>query len=314
MVNRASGIPLSHGDPNLLADLQTLVSTLGEDSRSPRTRRAYASAWRGFETWATAARLPALPATGETVALYLAHLYARGRRATTIEHALVAVSQKHLDANLPSPRADRQVGRVLRGIRRKAASAATPKAPLLPEHVEHIAASLPTTARGIRDRAIVTVGFATGLRRAELAALDVQDVRWGNGAAVLRIRRSKTDQEGAGRFVTASALPDSAACPVEALRQWIAVGSLEDGPLFRPVSRGDRIQARRLQERAVVRLVKAGVVRLGLDEKRFSGHSLRSGYATAASRAGTSDTTIMRALGHRTLEMTARYVRGSSGV
>jgi integrase len=229
VINNAPGDHPQDDVPNVLASLQTLVSTLGDDSRSPNTRRAYASAWRTFAKWAGASALPALPASAETVALYLAHLYAGGRKSTTIEQALVAISQKHADADLPSPRTDRQVRRVLQGIQRQVGREPTPKAPLLPEHIERITASSSSGARGLRDRALLTVGFASGLRRSELVALDVDDVRWSDGAIGLRVGRSKTDPRGEGRYVRALARPGSPACPVEALRHWIAVASYPFG-------------------------------------------------------------------------------------
>lgn len=312
MNNNPSGAPVGVPVPNLLASLQTLVSDLERDSRSPNTRRAYASAWGAFESWARATGVPPLPASPETVALYLAHLYGRGRKASTIEVALVAISQTHRDANLPSPRTDPRIRKVVRGIRRRPGTEQTPKAPLLAEQVERIAELTPDDARGQRDRALLSLGFATGLRTSELIGLDVTDLTFTDRGVTVRIERSKTDPTGRGRELQALARPGSPSCPVDSVRRWLVTAALVGGPLFRPIRADGKVLARRLQARAVARLVKAGAAKVGIDPSRVSGHSLRSGFATAAALAGTAEGAIIRTLGHRSALMAARYIRTAS--
>jgi integrase len=130
--------------------------------------------------------------------------------------------------------------------------------------------------KGLRDRAILLLGFAGAFRRSELVALDVGDLEFCESGMRVHIRRSKTDQEGAGH--TIAIVPGSVACPVRAVRAWLEASKITAGPLFRPIGKGGRIGTERLADHTVVRVVKASARRVGLDPKLFAGHSLRSGF------------------------------------
>jgi integrase len=161
----------------------------------------------------------------------------------------------------------------------------------------------------VRDRALLALGFATGLRRSEIVALDAEDLTFVDQGVVLRIRSSKSDQEGAGRRLGAAFNADEGMCPVRALQRWLEIAKISEGAVFRAIARGARVLARRTNARTVERVVKAAAQRAGLDPKRFAAHSLRSGCATAMALAGEDERAIMQRLGHRTPTMSMRYVR-----
>jgi integrase len=302
--------PLSQPSPeDPLAPLRALAEDLAIASRAPNTRRAYGSQWRVFEAWARSQGMVALPASGETVALYLAHLASSGRKAGTIGSALVSISQVHLDQGFTSPRGDPLVRRVMKGIRRRWGAEPVPKQPVLREHLRSMLAPLANDLRGLRDRAILMFGFATGLRRSELVALDVEDLEQVSEGLILRVRRSKTDPNGDGRKLGVRFGEDNAACPVHTLRRWLEAAAITQGPLFRPITRGNRCLPRRLDGRTIARVVQSAARLACLDVRAYGAHSLRSGCATAATLSGKDEGDIARLLGHRSRQMAARYIR-----
>jgi integrase len=163
----------------------------------------------------------------------------------------------------------------------------------------------------IRDRALLLVGFASALRRAELVSLNVEDVTTGPDGLTITLRRSKTDQEGAGRPIGVPFGSSPATCPVRALAAWVAAAGITDGPLFRGVSRHGALLGR-LSGRGVARVVQRGAASVGLEVANFGGHSLRAGLATAAEKAGKSERAIMAQTGHRSVTMVRRYIRDAN--
>jgi len=168
---------------------------------------------------------------------------------------------------------------------------------------------LPTGLLGRRDAALLLVGWAGAFRRSELVGLAVSDLVFGPQGLVVTLRRSKTDQEGAGRVVAIPHSVDPAACPVRVLRSWLDAASIISGPVFRAVSRHGAIRAAGLTGRAVASVVKRTAAAAGLDAAKYSGHSLRAGFATAAAVAGKTERSIMRQTGHVSVAMLHRYIR-----
>ena len=160
-------------------------------------------------------------------------------------------------------------------------------------------AALPDDLRGQRDRALLLLGFAGGLRRSELVGLDVADVAEETEGMRVRIRQGKTDQEGTGREIGIARGRHAPTDPVAALADWRTAAAIDVGRIFREVDRGDRVGAARLSDRAVARIVKSAAERVGIDTALVSGHSLRSGLATSAAAAGAPERVIMRTTGHR---------------
>jgi site-specific recombinase XerD len=165
----------------------------------------------------------------------------------------------------------------------------------------------PNNLKGLRDRALLLLGFAGAFRRSELVALDVADLQFCDGGLRVTIRKSKTDQEGQG--ATIAIARGSTACPVDAARAWIMATGITEGPLFRPVTRTGKISGRRLSARAVAELVKVYARRVGLKAADYSGHSLRSGFLTSAAARGASIFKMMDVSRHKSIETLRGYVR-----
>lgn len=280
-------------------------------SKAPATIKAYSGAWLAFAEWCAEQSLNALPATGATVAAYLAHRADEGARPASMDLYLAAISEAHRCAGHASPRESAEVRAVRAGIRRTLGTAQRRAAPATADVVRAMAQSTGEGLAALRDRALLLLGFAGAFRRSELVALDVAAVAFTTRGMEITIRRSKTDQEGAGRTVAIPFGSAADACPVRALQAWISAAGISAGPIFRAVDRFDRVSPEALSDRSVASIVKSAAERTGIDASRFSGHSLRAGLATSAALAGRSDRAIMAQTGHRSRAMVDRYVRAA---
>jgi site-specific recombinase XerD len=164
----------------------------------------------------------------------------------------------------------------MRGIRRTFGAARVKKAPAIAAKVRSMVALAPDGLTGLRDRALLLIGFAGAFRRSELVALDVADIEETETGLLVTIRQSKTDQEGAGDVIALAR--GDVACPVKALRAWLQAAGIEGGAIFRPIGKACKLGSGRLTDRSVANVVKAYAARAGLDATVFSGHSLRSGF------------------------------------
>ena len=277
-------------------------------SKSAATQRAYQADAADFACWCKRQGLQPLPASVDTVAAYLAALAAAGLKASTITRRCAGIGYMHRIAGVEPPTTSEAIRAVLSGIRRSIGSSVTRKAPATAETVGVIIAAIPTDLRGLRDRALLLVGFAGALRRSELVALDVTDLEESAEGFHVRIRRSKTDQEGQGDFVS---IPyGSRLRPIRALKDWLDAAGIEEGPLFRPIRRECKVVAsERLTDRSVANILKTHVEAVGLDPTVFSGHSLRSGFVTSALQAGADVLRVMDVTRHRHINTLKAYDR-----
>ncbi|MCX7016750.1 MAG: site-specific integrase [Candidatus Sumerlaeota bacterium] len=296
-----------------LEDIAAKARGFVAQAKAQNTLRAYRADWRDFTEWCAAQSLDALPTRPETVALYLTHLVHAGRRAATLQRRLSAISQAHQAAGFETPTRDARVRAVWAGIRRSIGMAQEGKAPVRLADLRSMLAATPEGLLGLRDRALLLVGFAGAFRRSELVGLDVEDVEWRPEGMAVTIRRSKTDPEGHGRRV---GIPlgrnGPATCPVRALRAWLDAAGIEGGPIFRRVNRHGQVLAKRLTSQSIALVVKRYAEAAGLDPARLAGHSLRAGLATEAAAQGASERSIMNQTGHRSVAMARRYIREGS--
>ncbi len=253
----------------------------------------------------------ALPAAPETVVLYTTDL-ARRVKTSTIQRRLSGISVAHQAAGHPSPTTDIAVRSAWSGIRRVKGSAQIGKTALLAENIRQMVAALPDDTLGRRDRCLLLLGFSAALRRSELVGLNYEDIEDTTDGLIVTIRRSKTDQEGQGRTVGVPYGSDPATCPVRAVRAWLATAGINGGPLLRSVARHGNVGAGRLSGASVASVAKERALAVGLDSAAVAGHSLRSGMATSAARAGAMEASIMAITGHRSLPVLRRYIKRGS--
>lgn len=309
---------LTTGDP-LYAIAQATASFM-EKALAEATRRAYNSDWRHFAAWCNENGLVSLPAAPITVALYLTSLARppegeKPRKAATITRRLTAINAAHKRAELDSPATmnHRLVADTLHGIRRSIGVTQSRKKPLTRDRILRLLAALPDSmpdpAAATRDKALLLIGFAGGLRRSELAALQWNEVNWHGKGITLSIPRSKTDQEGVGREVEIPLGVHILTCPVRALENWLKISGVKKGCVFRRVGRHGNIGSALDKDsigRIVKRLVRSAKIAHPED---YGGHSLRAGFVTEASANGATDRQIMKQTGHKSIIMVHRYAR-----
>lgn len=291
-------------------------------STAPSTKRVYERSWRAFVSWCATKGLDPLPAHPEAVAWYAIALVSgeAGRskplKLTSVMTELAAITHAHVEAQLPPPTRDPYLRIILRGMRREHGVPVSQADPLLPKHLRAMVACITPGLTGIRDLALLTFGWASALRRSELAALTCAQLRFRDGPGgtecLVTLARSKGDQEGEGqtRLVHAGSQIDT--CPVSALRTWLSAAAIKDGPVFRKVIA--RALDSQLHERSVDAIVRhyvelAQARSTSIPEGRYSAHSLRAGCLTAMHLAGKSDLEIRDHAGHKSLSTTMRYVR-----
>ncbi|MBX4910907.1 MULTISPECIES: site-specific integrase [Rhizobium] len=330
MTNSGLPSPLPKAGIALPAHLEQLADRARgyvEAASSANTRKAYASDWKHFSGWCRRQGLEILPPNPHTVGLYITACASgaaiAGRKpnsVTTIERRLSAITWNYAQRGTPLDRKDRHIATVLAGIRNTHAAPPRQKEAVLPEHLIAMLETLPRgTLRGLRDRAMLLIGFAGGLRRSEIVGLDVgrdqtKDSRgWVeilDKGMVVTVRGKRGWRE-----VEVGRGSSDATCPVVALQTWLNLARIAHGPLFRRVTgQGKDIGPDRLLDQEVARLVKkaalAAGVRPDLTEteraEKFSGHSLRAGLASSAE---VDERYVQKQLGHASAEMTRKYQR-----
>lgn len=291
---------------NDLTELAFDAADYAAKSRSAVTTAAYARDWADFASWATVRDLTALPAVADTVSLYLTDLANQGRKPSTIRRRVASISDAHKTAGMANPTKTDTIRKLVTGIARAAAETAaeagdrsvTRQAQALDlTALARIVASIDTsTPKGLRDRALLVIGFAGYFRRSELVGLTVEALDLDESGIVAHLTTSKTDQTGNGTF-RAMRKGSTDLDPVAALTAWLDIAGIESGPIFRAVDRHGNIAARSMSDRAVAQTLKARAEAAGIDPAAVSGHSLRRGAATTAHRNGADALTIARAGG-----------------
>ena len=275
------------------------------------TRRAYKADWGDFKAWCLKRKRLAVPATPETVALYLT-ARAKTHRTSSLSRRLTVIGKLHKAWGKPNPVRDERVRRVWQGILRDKGEATERKSPTLTADIKKMLRAMPDGLAGLRDTALLLFGFAGAMRRSELVSLNFGDLQLSEDGFVVTLRRSKTDQTGKGRKIGVPYGEHEETCPVRAMLAWMDAAEIERGPLFRKVNRHGHLEGERLTDRSVALIVKRSLKAAGINPKNFSGHSLRAGLATAAAMAGADERAIQEQTGHKSLKVLRTYIREGS--
>ena len=299
----------------LTTDLKTLHEATLENLKSSKannTLRAYKSDFKDFGAFCYKHGLSSLPTEPKIVSLYLTHL-SKNSKISTLRRRLVSISMVHklkghyLDTKHPI------IVENLMGIRRVKGSIQKGKKPILINHLKLIINSIneqnSNEIKKLRDKALILIGFGGGFRRTELISIDYEDLDFVPEGLKITVRKSKTDQFGEGMIKGLPYFNDKNYCPVINLREWLEISNIKSGPVFRRFSKGSVLTDKRLTDQSVVLLIKEYLRLAGIENKNFSGHSLRSGFATVAADSGADERSIMAMTGHKTTQMVRRYIR-----
>tara|TARA_B100000965_G_scaffold198537_1_gene165718 strand:- start:3324 stop:4277 length:954 start_codon:yes stop_codon:yes gene_type:complete len=299
----------------LVTDLKTLqdetLSNL-KISKAVNTLRAYKSDYKDFVLFCTKHGFNSLPSEPKIISLYLTYL-SKSSKVSTLRRRLVSISTIHklkghyLDIKHPI------IVENLMGIRRVKGSIQKGKKPLLINHLKSIINVINKQnideVKKARDKSIVLLGFGGGFRRTELISIDFEDLEFVPEGLKITIKRSKTDQLGEGMMKGLPYFTNPEYCPVINLKNWLELSKIKSGPIFKRFAKGSSITNNRLTDQTVVLLIKKYLSMSGIDNSNFSGHSLRSGFATVAAESGADERSIMAMTGHKTTQMVRRYIR-----
>jgi site-specific recombinase XerD len=297
-----------------IAELMSLYEKgqeAADQGKSDNTKRAYKSDWQQFQDWCLAHNVEPLPAKPGAVFSYLAHIMEE-LKPSSIQRRLIAIRYVHIKSNLPDPTKTPEIKELWRGICNNKGTRQTGKQPATIEVIRQLVAVLPDNLLGVRDRALLLVGFASAFRRSELVSLNYEDLTFDRNGLTVLLRRSKTDQTGEGRKVGIAYGSNPATCPVRALQDWLTAANIKDGAIFRPINRHEQIQSKRMTAQSVALIVKKYAELAGLAADLFAGHSLRAGLATSAAASGASERAIMNQTGHKNPLMVRRYIRDAN--
>ncbi len=299
----------------LITDLKSLhEETLNnlKSSKANNTLRAYKSDFKDFGAFCSKHGFDSLPTEPKIVSLYLTHL-SKTSKISTLRRRLVSISMIHklkghyLDTKHPI------IIENLMGIKRVKGSIQKGKKPILINHLKSIINVINEQEideiKKMRDKTIILVGFGGGFRRTELISIDREDIEFVPEGVKINIKRSKTDQFGEGMIKGLPYFTNEKYCPVINLKKWLESSNIKSGPIFRRFSKGSVLTNNRLTDQSVVLIIKGYLNLAGIENKNYSGHSLRSGFATVAAESGADERSIMAMTGHKTTQMVRRYIR-----
>ena len=284
-----------------------------QSSKATNTIRAYKSDFKDFGLFCAQNGFKSLPSEPKVVSLYLTYLSTKDAKMSTLKRRLVSIGVIHkikghsLDTKHPS------IIENIMGIKRRKGSVQKGKKPLLINNLKLLINVIDQQKceeiKKLRDRSIILIGFSGGFRRNEIVALNYDDLDFVHEGLKLSIRRSKTDQFGEGMIKALPYFDNSKYCPVISLKNWIDTSKIKSGSLFRRLTKGSRLSDNRLTDQTVALLIKKYLQLAGIDSKNYSGHSLRSGFATSAAESGAEERSIMTMTGHKSTEMVRRYIK-----
>ena len=284
-----------------------------KNSKAKNTIRAYKSDFHDFGLFCAKNNFKSIPAEPKIVSLYLTHLSTKNIKISTLKRRLVSIGVIHklkgiyLDTKHPT------IIENILGIKRRKGSIQKGKKPLLINSLKKIINAIDQQKKKeikkLRDRSIILIGFSGGFRRNEIISLDYDDLDFVSEGLKINIKRSKTDQFGEGTVKGLPYFNNVQYCPVISIQKWIQISKINSGPLFRRFTKGSNLSENRLTDQTVALLIKEYLKLAGIDNRNYSGHSLRSGFATTAAEAGAEERSIMEMTGHKSTEMVRRYIK-----
>ena len=284
-----------------------------QSSKANNTVRAYKSDFKDFGLFCAQNGFKSLPSEPKIVSLYLTYLSTKEAKMSTLKRRLVSIGVIHrlkghyLDMKHPS------IIENIMGIKRRKGSFQKGKKPILISSLKQLINTIDEQKnediKKLRDRTIILIGFSGGFRRNEIVSLDYEDLDFVEEGLKVQIRRSKTDQFGEGSVKALPYFDNSKYCPVISLKNWLKISKISNGSLFRRFVKGSKLSENRLTDQTVALLIKEYLRLAGIDSKNYSGHSLRSGFATSAAASGAEERSIMAMTGHKSTEMVRRYIK-----
>ncbi len=281
------------------------INSYIQNAKSKNTHKSYTADWKHFTEWCKVNNRNPLPASAGTLCLYLSDL-AETHKYSTLRRRVSSINMAHKFKKHLPPSQHLEVQALLEGIKRENGTQHEPKMALMLQVLPSLMNKIDTTSLiGIRDKALLLLGFALASRRSELVSINIEDLEVNDFGMDVRIPDTKTKQD---ELIKGVVFTHNEFCPVKATQQWIKAGGINSGALFRSIDRHGNVK-NRLSDQSVALILKKYIGELGMDASDFSGHSLRSGLSTSAAMMGMTEISIMKQTGHKSREMVDRYVK-----
>jgi site-specific recombinase XerD len=304
---------------NIITDIkalqeETLLNL--ENSKANNTVRAYKSDFNDFLIFCAQNGFKSLPSDPKIVSLYLTYLSTKNAKMSTLKRRLVSIGVIHKLKGLYLDTKHPAIIENIMGIKRRKGSIQKAKKPILINNLKKIINVIDQEKKEeikkLRDRSIILIGFSGGFRRNEIVSIDYDDLDFVPEGLKISIRRSKTDQFGEGFTKALPYFDNSQYCPVVSLKKLLDLSKINTGPVFRRFIKGSKLSEYRLTDQTVALLIKKYINLAGIDSRNYSGHSLRSGFATSAADSGVEERNIMAMTGHKSAEMVRRYIKDAN--
>ncbi len=287
--------------------LQIDRSRVSEAVMAQQTKIALKKHVAKFNIWLANLGLPADKLTTAVFESYFMDQAAAGLKRSTIDQAKWAL-ESHLTANnLANPMAGNEFRQFLKGLHRIIGFKQNQKKELTIEHI--MLMKFPNNLIGLRDQALLLVGFSAGLRRSELIGLDVANLNFTSQGLTIQIKRSKTNQYAQNEEVSIPFALKAEFCPVQKLKQWLAEAKIVDGAVFRSFYRNQIVSPRQLTSHHIAIITKKYMAQLNFNPADYSGHSLRAGCATYLLQRNVSLNIVAKQLRHKRVDTTLKYDR-----
>ena len=307
-------------EPNSKSEINLDIKRLQEEtilnlqsSKADNTVRAYKSDFNDFGLFCAQNGFKSLPSEPKIVSLYLTYLSTKDAKMSTLKRRIVSIGVIHrlkghyLDTKHPS------IIENIMGIKRRKGSKQLAKKPILISYLKKLINAIDEQdkeeIKKFRDRSLILTGFSGGFRRNEIVSLDYEDLDFVPEGLKINLRRSKTDQFGQGFTKALPYFDNPQYCPVVSLKKWIEISQIKAGSLFRRFTKGSKLSNNRLTDQTVALLIKKYLKLAAIESQNYSGHSLRSGFATSAAESGAEERSIMAMTGHKSTEMVRRYIK-----
>lgn len=280
-------------------------------ARSPNTIRAYKADWADFENWCSSQGLDSNSADPQALALFLTDR-ASSLKQSTLRRRLAAINVVYGLKGVPSPGKTPLIQDLVKGLYRRSNDRIEKKKALSTDELLQMTDSLPDDLRGHRDKSILLLGFSGALRRSEISNLDLRDLVFVKEGLICTVRNTKTDQSSAGEQIAILRSRRERSCPVRALEFWLEFSELSlkrQGPVFRGILPNGVLRDNAITGRAIAQIIQRAARRIGMDETRVGGHSLRSGMATEAARKGVGERIIQKQTRHKSIKVLRGYIR-----
>jgi site-specific recombinase XerD len=297
-----------------LLELETIENL--KSSKSTNTTRAYKSDFKDFLTFCRENNLDPFSQNLKNISLYLTSLTHKKLKFSTIKRRLVSiVMANRLKGNYVDIKNPVIYDNLL-AIKKKIGNFQKGKKAISLEHLKNVILSINhqnlSDLKAQRDKTIILLGFAGGFRRSELVSLDVEDLDFVTEGVKIMLKKSKTDKFSEGYIKAIPYFNQDFFCPVKSLSYWIKISDIKQGPLFRKISKSDNLLHNRLTDQTVALILKKHLTKAGYNSLEYSGHSLRSGFATSTAEMGADERSIMTMTGHKSTQMVRRYIKQSN--